>query len=56
MRGEAEMAGFFSVREKSKLLHRPDRETVVPIVVVLRIDSSTVEVQVPGVTAAVERR
>ena len=31
------------------MLHRPDRKTVVPIVVVLRIDSATVEVQVPSV-------
>ena len=38
------------------MLHRPDRETVVPIVVVLRIDSATVEVQVPSVTGTVPRR
>ena len=42
--------------ENRKVLHRPQGEPVVPIVVVLRIDSSTVEVQVPCVTAAVERR
>ena len=38
------------------MLHRPDRETVVPIVVVLRIDSATVEVQVPSVTGTIPCR
>ena len=38
------------------MLHRPDRETVVPIVVVLGIDSSTVEVQVPSVTGTIPCR
>ena len=38
------------------MLHRPDSETVVPIVVVLRIDTATVEVQVPSVTGTVPRR
>ena len=38
------------------MLHRPDRETVVPIVVVLRVYPSTVEVQVPSVTRTVPRR
>ena len=38
------------------MLHRPDSETVVPIVVVLRIDSATVEVQVPSVAGTVPRR
>ena len=38
------------------MLHRPQSETVVPIVVVLRIDTATVEVQVPSVTGAVPRR
>ena len=38
-----------------KMLHRPDSEAVVPIVVVLRIDSTTVEVQVPSVASRVER-
>ena len=37
------------------MLHRPDCKTVVPIVVVLRVDSSTVEVQVPSVAGRVER-
>ena len=37
------------------MLHRPDGKTVVPIVVVLWIDSSTVEVQVPRVAGRVER-
>ena len=37
------------------MLHRAHRETVVPIVVVLRIDSTTVEVQVPSVAGRVER-
>ena len=37
------------------MLHRPDRKTVVPIVVVLRIHSTTVEVQVPSVASRVER-
>ena len=37
------------------MLHRPDSETVVPIVVVLRVDSTTVEVQVPSVAGRVER-
>ena len=36
------------------MLHRPDGEAVVPIVVVLWVDSSTVEVQVPSVTRRVE--
>lgn len=38
------------------MLHRPDCKTVEPIVVVLRVDSSTVEVQVPSVAGRVERR
>lgn len=38
------------------MLHRPDSETVVPIVVVLRIDSARVEVQVPSVAGTVPRR
>ena len=38
------------------MLHRPDGEAVVPIVVVLRVDSTTVEVQVPSVASRVERR
>ena len=38
------------------MLHCPDCETVVPIVVVLRIDSSAVEVQVPSVAGTIERR
>ena len=38
------------------MLHRPDGEAVVPIVVVLRIHSITVEVQVPSVAGRVERR
>ena len=38
------------------MLNRAHREAVVPIVVVLRIDPSTVEVQVPGVAGRVERR
>ena len=38
------------------MLHRPDCETVVPMVGVLRIDSSTVEVQVPSVTGTVPCR
>lgn len=38
------------------MLHRPDRETVVPIVVVLRVYPSTVEVQVPSVAGTVPRR
>lgn len=37
------------------MLHCPDGEAVVPIVVVLRVDSSTVEVQVPSVASRVER-
>ena len=37
------------------MLHRPDRKTVVPIVVVLRIDAATVEVHVPSVAGRVER-
>ena len=36
-------------KKNRKVLHRPQGETVVPIVVVLRIDSATVEVQVPCV-------
>ena len=35
------------------MLHRPQSKTVVPIVVVLRIDSATVEVQVPCVAGRV---
>ena len=38
------------------MLHRPDGEAVVPIVVVLRVHSTTVEVQVPSVAGRVERR
>ena len=38
------------------MLHRPDRKTVVPIVVVLRIDSSRIEVQVPSVTGTIPCR
>ena len=38
------------------MLHRPDRETVVPIVVVLGIDSSRIEVQVPSVTGTIPCR
>ena len=38
------------------MLHRPDRETVVPIVVVLGVDSSRIEVQVPGIPCAVPCR
>ena len=37
------------------MLHRPDGEAVVPTAVVLRVDSSTVEVQVPSVASRVER-
>ena len=36
-------------KKNRKVLHRPQGKTVVPIVVVLRIDSATVEVQVPCV-------
>ena len=36
-------------KENRKVLHRPQRKTVVPIVVVLRIHTATVEVQVPCV-------
>ena len=38
------------------MLHRPQGETVVPIVVVLRIDSSRIEVQVPSVTGTIPCR
>ena len=38
------------------MLHRPDCKPVVPIVVVLWIDSTTVEVQVPSVTRVVNSR
>lgn len=37
------------------MLNRTHREPVVPIVVVLRIHSTTVEVQVPSVAGRVER-
>ena len=43
-------------KKNRKVLHRPQSKTVVPIVVVLRVDSTTVEVQVSGVTSRVERR
>ena len=38
------------------MLNRPDSEPVVPIVVVLRIDTTTVEVQVASIAGRVERR
>ena len=38
------------------MLNRPNREAVEPIVVVLRIDTTTVEVQVPTIRSGVERR
>ena len=38
------------------MLHRPDSEAVVPIVVVLRVNPTTVEVQVARVAGRVERR
>ena len=38
------------------MLHSPDSKTVVPIVVVLRVNSTAVEVQVPSVTSTVPRR
>lgn len=41
---------------KDLALHRPDRKTVVPIVVVLRVHSTTVEVQAPSVAGRAERR
>ena len=37
------------------MLHRAHRETVVPIVGVLRVDTTTVEVQIPSVASGVER-
>ena len=37
-----------SVGEKTLILHRPDGEAAAPIAVVLRVDSSTVEVQEPS--------
>jgi hypothetical protein len=37
------------------MLNRANREAVVPIVVVLRVDPATVEVQVPCVAGRVER-
>ena len=37
------------------MLNRTHREPVVPIVVVLRIDTTRVEVQIPGITSRVER-
>ena len=36
------------------MLHRPAGEAVEPVVVVLRVDSSRVEVQVPAVRLRVE--
>jgi len=38
------------------MLNRAHREPVVPVVVVLRINASTVEVQVPCITGRVECR
>ena len=37
------------------MLNRTHREAVVPVVVVLRVDTATVEVQVPSVDCRVER-
>lgn len=37
------------------MLNRTNREPVVPIVVILRIDTTRVEVQVPGIASGVER-
>ena len=47
----SKLVGRLDIHQKKnrKVLHRPQGKTVVPIVVVLRIDSATVEVQVPCV-------
>lgn len=37
------------------MLNRPNREAVEPIVVVLRVDTATVEVQVPTIRSGVKR-
>ena len=37
------------------MLNRPNREAVEPVVVVLRIDTTTVEVQVTTISGRVER-
>ena len=40
---------------KDLALHRPDGEAVAPIAVVLRVDSTTAEVQVSSAASRVER-
>ena len=37
------------------MLNRPNRKPIVPVVVVLWVDSTTVEVQVASITSRVER-
>jgi hypothetical protein len=48
---------FFSLvgRCRKKLLNRPNREAVEPIVVVLRVDTPTAEVQAPTTRSGVKR-
>jgi hypothetical protein len=45
---------FFWEPGQDKLLNRPDRKAVPPIVVVLRIDATRTEVQVVGIGSRVE--